>query len=334
MSSPSAPPLTIVTPVYNGTSYIVETVESVLAQDYRDIEYIVLDDGSTDDTAAQLERFRDRIRLVQHPNQGEAATVNRGVELASHDIVGIINADDPVLPGLFTAVGESLGSDRNLSAVYPDWQLIDELGRVVREVRTGEFDFRVLLEQHYCLPGPGAFYRRSHLEGRTPRNPSRRTSADYDFWLRLGLHGKIQRIPRTLATWRSHPAGTSSAQRNADMARDKVEVIETFFQRDDLPDVVQDMKAQAMSAAYWNAALLALHGGDVPALRYLVRSYLQKPYWPRDVLPQQRRSLAHALYAGGQPFSGWIHHLLNPLLPRRYTRAALLINRFGSRLDV
>ena len=323
------PPLTVVTPVYNGEAFIRETVASILAQDHPQAEHLVIDDGSTDGTLAHLDDFKGRVRIVSQENRGEAAAVNEGVRLASHDIVGVVNADDPVLPGLLSRVARAFAEDATLSAVYPDWQWIDAAGTTVRTVRTQEFQLRSMLEQHLCIPGPGAFFRRSHLRDARVRDPARRTSADFDFWLRLGLTGKVRRIPEVLATWRCHPAGTSSARRDAAMAHDRVAVVEAFFARDDLPQEVARLRSQALSAAYFSAGLLAVRSPGVPAVRYFVRSFLHKPVWPPGIAPSQRRSPAHMLYAACQPLSGALHEALSPLLPPRYRRLALLEQKFG-----
>jgi glycosyltransferase involved in cell wall biosynthesis len=105
------PLVSIITPVYNGAGYIAETVASVLKQDYRPIEYIVVDDGSHDDTLACLTPFQDQIRVITQANQGEAAAVNAGVAAASGEILGIVNADDPVLPGLISSAVARLSAE-------------------------------------------------------------------------------------------------------------------------------------------------------------------------------------------------------------------------------
>lgn len=325
------PPITVVTPVYNGARYIAATVESVLRQEYPGLQYIVLDDGSTDGTAAVLSAYGDAVEVVSHTNAGEARTVNRGVALARHDIVCIVNADDPILPGLLRAGAEALAAEPALAAVYPDWVWIDGEGKHIREVATAEFDLRVMLEQHLCIVGPGAMFRRSHLGGELVRDPRRRSSADFDFWLRLGLRGKVKRLPATLATWRQHASGTSAAGCNADMARDKVALIEAFFSRDDLTPEIRSLQRQALSAAYHNAGMLGLRSIDIPALSYFVRSYLAAPVWPANVFEPQRRSLPHMLYAATQPLSGLLHDAIGPLLPNRWSRRAVLEQRFGVR---
>jgi glycosyltransferase involved in cell wall biosynthesis len=325
------PPITVLTPVYNGARYISETIQSVLRQDYPSLEYIVLDDGSKDESAAIVTSFRDRVRFVSQLNTGEARTINRGVALASHDIICIVNADDPVLPGLLHRAGRTFERDSELSGAYPDWIWIDSKGRPVRNVVAHEFDLRVMLEQHLCIPGPGALFRRSHLAGEPARIPERRSSADFDFWLRLALRGKVCRLPATLATWRQHTLGTSSSGCNLKMAEDKVEVIRAFFSRSDLSPEIRTLERQALSAAYHNAGMLGLRGTDIPAFRYFIKSLLTKPIWPSDVYRSQRRSLPHMAYAAAQPFSGRMHEALTSLLPEYWARRAVLEQRFGVR---
>ena len=325
------PPVTIITPVHNGGHYVAETIESVLRQEYEGLEYIVLDDGSTDDTIAQIERFRPRLRLYSHANVGEARTVNIGVQHALSDIIAVVNADDPILPGLVHAAVSEFELHPDLVGLYPDWLKIDEAGVTLREVRTLDFDYSVLLSQNLCIPGPGAFFRRSTLSGELARNPGFRYGGDYDFWLRLGLRGRISRLPLTLATWRHHPTSSSQRYCNAEMALEKIAIIEAFFARPDLPQAVRELEAQARSAAYFAAALLGLRGDDVPSARLLLRSFLAKPRWRRPVVPQQRRSIPHVLYLLGQPLSGRLHTAIDRFLPHRYQRSAVLRQRFGER---
>lgn len=324
------PPLSVITPVHNGAAWIAETVESVLAQQGVTIEHILLDDGSTDDTRAVLTRFGDRIRVVSHPNMGEAATVNRGVALASHSLVAVVNADDPVLPGWAAAMVSTMAAEPALAAAYPDWRRIDAEGRTLATVQTAEFSLEVALGQHFCIPGPGAVLRPALLGAEPVRDAARRTSSDYDLWLRLGLRGPIRRVPQVLATWRQHAAGTSSAARGRAMAEDKIGTIRAFLARPDLPPALRALGGQALSAAYVNAAMLGLRARGVPALRYALLSYWHCPRWAPGTLRQQRRSLPHLLYAAAQPFSGWLHAAASPLLPARFRRAAVLAERFGA----
>src|SRR5688572_11108874 len=123
MSNP-LPLVTIITPAYNRASFMDETIQSVLSQDYPHIEYVVLDDGSTDNTLQVLEKYRSRIILESHPNMGETRTVNKGLSMAKGAIVSIVNSDDPLLPGAVRTSVAVLQEHPDALAAYPDWNEI------------------------------------------------------------------------------------------------------------------------------------------------------------------------------------------------------------------
>ncbi len=305
--------VSVITPVYNGLPYIAETVDSVLAQarepdGIAGLEYLVVDDGSTDGTGDFLaQRYGNGIRLIRQRNAGEAAAVNRGVAEATAEIVGIVNADDPIRPGLLRTAVELLERDATLVAVYPDWEMIDGEGDVIQTMETRDFDLRVHLEQHLCLPGPGALFRRAAFDGEPARDTRFARTSDYEMWLRLALKGRIARIPKVLATWRLHDAGGSQSGRNPEMAENKVAMVRAFFERRDLPASVRAWKRQAVASALYCAGLLAIHNPEIPGRRYLLRSIAMSPVWPRHFAANRRRSWVRILYVMLQPFSRWFY---------------------------
>lgn len=322
--------LAIVTPVFNGADYIVETARSVAEQLRPGDRYVVVDDGSTDETRTRLLAADLPIDLVAQANAGEAQAVNAGVTRAGCEIVGIVNADDPILPGLLDAVRAAFQSDPSLDAVYPDWVKIDAEGRLLANIATRNYDYGVLLAQHFCIPGPGAFFRVGVLAGEPVRDARASMISDYDFWLRFGLRGaKVRRLPQVLATWRLHAGGATRRGQGPRLARQKIEAVKRLLARPDLPESVRALAPQALSAAYYHAALVGLRAADTPALRYAVQSYLQKWRWAEPVETAQRRARIHLAYAAAQPFSGWVHALASPLLPARFSRQAVVDQTFG-----
>jgi glycosyltransferase involved in cell wall biosynthesis len=296
------PLVSIVTPAYKAAAHIEETAASVLAQDYFNLEYVVVDDGSPDDTAARLQRLADpRLRVLRQSNAGEQQAVNRGVAEAQGEILGIVNADDPLLPGLVSAAVERLALDRGLAGVYPDWLKIDEEGRVLEVVRLREYDYGRMVKRHLCDIGPGCLFRRTALDGAPPRDPRFRYSGDFQQWLRLGLHHRFARLPRVLATWRLHAAGTSQAGLSPALAADKVAIVEDLFARADLPSAVRAHRREALSAAHFAAACLALHNPAIPGRHHMWRSLLAKPRWSPPDLPERRRTWRLVLFALGLP---------------------------------
>jgi glycosyltransferase involved in cell wall biosynthesis len=316
------PLVTIITPVFNAEAYIGETVESVLAQDYPRLEHIVLDDGSTDASREIVRGFADpRLRLVHHENIGEAATVNCGLALAEGDIIGVVNADDPILPGLVGAAVEMLDAHPELAAVYPDWRRIDAAGAAIADMIVPEYDYRVLLEQNLCLPGPGALVRRAALGDEPLRDPRFRYKSDYFLWLRLGLHHPLARLPGIYATWRQHSASASQHRRSSPlMASEHLAVVEAVFARPDCPDEVRRWRRLTRSVACYCAGLLSIHNPAIPGRELLLRSLALAPMWPSRFLPERRRAWSRILYVLGCPFSEWAYRAALPFdrgwLPR------------------
>ena len=138
--------VTIITPTYNRADLLPETIESILDQDYPFIEYLILDDGSTDDTQAVLKRYGDRIKTAHHPNMGETATVNRGFDLATGDLVCVVSSDDPLLPGAVRRMVEAFDAAPDALAAYPDWAEIGPRGEFLRTQRLPEYDFRSMIQ--------------------------------------------------------------------------------------------------------------------------------------------------------------------------------------------
>jgi len=251
-----SPLVTIITPAYNRASYLEETIRSVLTQDYPHIEYIVLDDGSTDHTRQALENYTGRLFWESHPNMGETRTVNKGFGLANGEIIAVVNSDDPLLPGAIPAMVRLMQERPELLMVYPDWNMIDAEGRLIEHIATFDYNYVDMLRWHHCIPGPGAFFQRSVVKQLGGRDPQFRYVADFDFWLRAGLLGPAARIPQTLATFRWHPGGASSRDKGVRMAEEHIRLINKIYALSDLPREMLAVKAEAYSSAHYVAGVV------------------------------------------------------------------------------
>ena len=265
------PLVSIITPAYNRTSYLEETIESVLNQDYPSIEYIVLDDGSTDNTREVLAKYTGRIIWETHANMGEARTVNKGLAMSRGEIVAVVNSDDPLLPGAVSEAVTYMEAHPDILVAYPDWNYIGPDSKITGHVRVPEYNYLRMLRQHYCAPGPGAFIRRQAFELAGMRDPDFKYVADFEYWLRVGLYGKFARIPRTLATFRVHPDSASVSHKGIAMANEHIRLVEQFYSRPDLPPEVQRVRAEAFSSAHLTAAACC-KGARWAALRHCSRA--------------------------------------------------------------
>jgi len=300
---PGAHPLvSVITPAYNRADYLEEVIQSVLAQDYPNVEYLVLDDGSTDGTPAILERYRDRIRASRHANMGETRTVNRGFELATGDIIGVINSDDPLLPGAISRSVDAFVANPTLVVTYPDWNMIDAKGALIRTVRPPDYDYVDMLRWHHCLPGPGAFFRREVAERLGGRDPQFRFIADFDFWLRAGLLGPFAHIPEVLATFRSHPSGASSASRGRRMAQEHLDLVRKIYALPDLPERARAVRREAFSSAYYVGGAQSSGRSSMLKKKLYLQALL---YQPTKYLSEYRGRMGPI---GRELRNGWRRH--------------------------
>ena len=264
--------LTVITAVYNGEDYIEDTINSVLkfAKDIK-FQYVVVNDGSTDDTSQILNSFGDKIEVIHQSNAGESTAVNVGIENAKGDCCLVISADDPILTSkLFESVLEDFERDSNLAAVYPDWQMIDEIGNPIKVIKVPDYSDELLIGRCRTLPGPGVIFRTSFAQQIGGRRSKWTFVGDYDFWLRLSRIGEIRHRPEVLAQWRYHANSTSVTKRGLKMANERIAVIEDFLKNNKIDAAIGRM---ALGTSYYMAARLCFFSSEVPGRRYLIKAF-------------------------------------------------------------
>jgi glycosyltransferase involved in cell wall biosynthesis len=270
--------LSVITPTYNrADDYLVETLESVLAQDYPNIEYIVLDDGSTDNTRSILQTYADRIIWESHPNMGIVRTVNKGFTLAKGEFITVVNSDDPLLPNYASRAVQYMQDHPHVLAAYPDWLNIDQHSNVIERVRTFEYDYLDMLGRYYCFPGPGTILRRRALELEPEYDERFPHISDYEYYLRLGLHGAFARIPETLAQHRDH-ASSTTAQGGTALIRQRFTLMKNLFARHDLPHEVRQVKPLTFSNVNFVTGLQYLPENRAKARIYFLKALLWYPF--------------------------------------------------------
>lgn len=260
----SAIDFSIIVPVYNGENFLATTIESVLlnSQGYH-VECIVVNDGSTDQTATILKNFKNQVKVVTQENRGESAAVNRGLNEASGEGVMVVSADDPLLTSqIFDGMQWRFENEQNIVAWYPDWNIIDDLGRTKKRISLPDYDFKDLFERNIVLPGPGTWFRRSAALAIGGRNSRWRYVGDFDFWLRLSLIGEFEHRPQVLAQWRSHAGSTSISERGDRMAEERIAVIDEFISNNQ-KKLSEFSISLAKANAHYLAARLGYFSPDV-----------------------------------------------------------------------
>ena len=259
--------VTVITPTYNRASYLDETIQSVLSQAYPDIEYIILDDGSTDNTKEVVSKYN--VKYTRHENIGESRTVNKGFVMADSDIVVILNSDDLLLPGAISKGMAFIRDHPGIIVAYPDFNIIDQHSKITGHHRTKEYDYLYMLRNHICLPSVGTFIKRNPVL----RNPQYTYVADYDYWLRLGLHGRFARIPETLACWRVHSEG-ASGNKGESLSDEHVYVIKKYYSSAGIHRNILKVKSEAFA---WAHIVAATTSGKHRSLQHIAKAILYYP---------------------------------------------------------
>ncbi|MBI4355948.1 MAG: glycosyltransferase [Candidatus Omnitrophica bacterium] len=200
------PKVSVVVPTYNRAHLIPEALESIWAQTYRDLEVIVVDDGSTDDTREILRPWWPRLRYIYQPNQGCAAARNRGISLARGTYVAFLDSDDRWLPDKLAQQVAWLEAHSKAGLVYSRlWRYV--LGRdAEREICPRELPatFLDVLRGSGFIPTSTVMVRRRCLEAVGLFDVSLPVAEDWDLWLRIARRYPIAALPAVLAEHREH----------------------------------------------------------------------------------------------------------------------------------
>jgi glycosyltransferase involved in cell wall biosynthesis len=206
------PLVSIVTPTYNAARFLTETIESVLEQDYPNIEYTVVDSCSSDETLGILKRYGSRIRFISSPRQGAASAIHTGLSQAQGTILAWLGADDTYEPGAVQAVVERFRAKPEIDVVYGDACWIDETGVALRAYPTAPFRSSALAMDCFICQ-PASFFRASAY-AQCPLDPSLNVSFDYDLWINMSLRGcRFEYFPRFLANSRMHSDNLTLSRR-------------------------------------------------------------------------------------------------------------------------
>jgi glycosyltransferase involved in cell wall biosynthesis len=198
------PPLvSVVTPSLNQGAFIEAAIRSVLEQDYPNIEHIVVDGGSTDETLEVLRRY-PHLTWVSEPDEGQADAVNKGFAMSHGEIFGWLNADDLYLPGAISAAVDVL-RESGAALVHGGWRQIDESGETIRDVAPVPFDLEKQLNDRNAVAQPGALFTREAFEAVGGLDAGYRYAMDYELWLKLGARFEVCHVDRVLGAYRYHP---------------------------------------------------------------------------------------------------------------------------------
>jgi glycosyltransferase involved in cell wall biosynthesis len=253
----SSPLVSIVIPVFNQADYLARAIDSVLSQEcpFR-IELIVIDDGSTDHARDILSTYGNSIYWESRQNCGQSATLNYGWKKSSAAILGYLSADDMLKPSAIRQLVVALSENPQAIVAYCDFETIDENGKLIRIVRTSDVRLSTMLSRFECPPGPGALFRRSGFDLTGGWDETFHRMPDYDYWLRMALHGEFVRVPESLSMWRVHEGSQAFSIISVERAEEPIRIFEKFFSKKDLPSELENLRSNSLSVAYLASAQL------------------------------------------------------------------------------
>jgi hypothetical protein len=265
------PSVSFVIATYNRPDWLRLSMDSVLEQDYGDLELLVVDDGSTGETAEVLAEYEsrypsDRFRHARHENMGQARTLNRGYEMTRGELIGYLPDDDLLVPGAVSMLAEAL-EDTAVVCAYGGWRIMEPQGEVIDTVRPMEYSPVEAYRQMDTVIAPGGLVRREPLLATGGWDPGQYYMPDFLLWMKVGLAGPVVRVDAPVASWRRHEGGLSE-QSGFGRVTEFLQLVEMGEALLDLPADAHAVRAEAFRNACIQAAFFSGGSGRPPGARF------------------------------------------------------------------
>jgi glycosyltransferase involved in cell wall biosynthesis len=208
------PKLSIVTPSYNQASFLERTIQSVLNQNYPNLEYIIVDGGSEDGSIEIIQKYADRLAWwVSEKDKGQAHAINKGLMRATGEWVAWQNSDDIYYPAAFINVISMAAKNPDVGLIIGNIMLIDEYDKPYREIKYIKPNYNSMRAEGMLMANQAAFWRRSVQDRVGLLDENYDYSFDYEWFLRLTKSVEGVHIKRRLGAFRMHEASKTSKSR-------------------------------------------------------------------------------------------------------------------------
>ncbi len=282
------PLVSIITPSFNQVRYLETALRSVLEQDYPRIEYIVIDGGSTDGSLEVLGRYRDRLAsCISEPDSGQAAGINKGLRLATGDVIAWLNSDDVYLPGAIRQAVEALEREPDLGMVYADGMMVDSEQMLLDRHRYRTLSLVDLLSFEVLLQ-PTVFMRRRVLEQAGYLDNAYQLILDHQLWVRIATRAPLRHLKATWALERTH-AEAKTIARAAGFVEEAQRMLRWAESTPELSGTVRRYRRRIQSGFNVFAARRLIDAGEYRrAFRHILTALGQHPptvarYWYKFV---------------------------------------------------
>lgn len=252
--------VSIITPSYNQAKYLEQTIQSVLTQDYKNIEYILIDGGSNDGSIEIIKKYQHKFAYwVSEKDNGQADAINKGFTKAKGDIIAWLNSDDYYLPNTIENVVKVFEENPDVVLIYGNMLAVDENGKTFNTLNYKQLS----LEDLICfqiIGQPAVFFRRSALQKTNGLNPDFHFLLDHLFWIQLAQYGKMLHVNQTWSAARYHAEAKNRAKA-AEFGQEAFRILEFIQQDTNLAPIFSKVKKRAIASAYRVNARYLLDGG-------------------------------------------------------------------------
>lgn len=285
---PDLPLVTIITPSYNQAIFLEETIQSVLSQNYPNLEYFIIDGGSTDGSVEIIRKYADRLAWwVSEKDKGQGDALNKGFSRANGSIIAWINSDDYYLPGAITAAVNALQASPEAGMVFGDVISIDAAGVPFNIMTFAPWGLDELM-QFNIIGQPGVFMRHEVLKRAGYLDISYHYLLDHELWLRVAQQASIRYVPQRWAAARYHSLAKNVSQTSF-YGPEAYRIVEWMSTHPILAPRFQRLRRKIWAGAHRINGHYLLDGGQSwPALKAYLKGLISSP---SVILPEYRRIL-------------------------------------------
>ncbi|MFT3892294.1 MAG: glycosyltransferase family 2 protein [Anaerolineales bacterium] len=263
----TSPLISIVTPSFNQARYLEQTIRSVLEQDYRHIEYIVIDGASKDGSVDIIKKYAVESNSLLFENQkqtsgphehfihywvsekdsGQAEAINKGLSRATGEIIAWINSDDYYLPGAVSAAVKVFEQNPDVVLIYGDMLAVDENGQTTNVMKYGQLSLADLL-CFQIIGQPSVFFRKSALQKAGLLDTTFHFLLDHHLWIRIAQQGKILHVPQVWSAARYHAEAKNRAKA-AEFGQEAFRILDWAKNQPGLVETISGVERRARASA-------------------------------------------------------------------------------------
>lgn len=280
------PLVSIITPSFNQAEFLEETIRSILLQGYPNLEYIIMDGGSTDGSVKIIEKYSPWLTYwVSQKDDGQSSAINSGFQKANGQYVAWLNSDDVFMPGAIQRVVEALHHHPNVGMAFGQTDVIDEQSQRIGAFEPVDYRFDDLLCMKIILPQQVAFFRKSIFETLGYLRSDLDYAMDVEFFIRIGALYDILPVRETLGQFRLSTSNKGVVAKS-NWCPEFIKIIDDFFVSQEMFQKYGHLRPAAYGGAYYRGAHIYLEIGQYTrALSWLIQAakyhgmYYLKPGW-------------------------------------------------------